>query len=79
MAHELLATPSGGRARRMVSVSELFDALARPWRVRFQDAERESGARTIRYMLPATVRAPRKYLLRAGIRFETLWRVATQH
>lgn len=70
------AIDAGDRGK-MLTVVRLLDALAGRWSLAFRQARRRSGARTVRDMWEETTRAVWRELLVAGVRFDTLKRIAT--
>jgi len=67
----------GARLRKIVRVNDFFDALAWRWSPHFRQARKASGATTGWDMLPVNVKAAVGDLVRAGLRVDVLWRIAT--
>ena len=65
-----------GQRRRTLTLNHVFDALAEKWSDHFRRALEEGPATRVRDMRQKTASDSWRDLLRAGINFKTLWRVA---
>lgn len=67
---------SSGEQGKMLTFNRIFGALARRWSRRYRRARRH-GAQTAYDMREDTVKVAWRELLMAGVRIDTLWKIAT--